>query len=113
MKVVYCAGPFRGPNHFVIAENIRRAERVALAVWQLGAACLCPHTNTMHFQGAAPDAVWLEGDLEMLRRCDALITVDGWFQSEGARAEVDYASSHQIPVFHDIMTLAIWLRAGQ
>ena len=59
MKVVYVAGPFRGPNAWEIEENIRRAERLALEVWRLGCACLCPHTNTRFFQGAAPDAVWV------------------------------------------------------
>jgi hypothetical protein len=98
MMVVYVAGKFRGPDHWAIAENIRAAERVALEVWRLGFACICPHTNTAHFQGAAPDAVWLEGDLEMLRRCDAVVVVPGWEESEGARSEVALARSRGMPV---------------
>lgn len=109
-KVIYVAGPFRGPDHFAIAENIRRAERLALAVWRLGAAALCPHANTAHFQDAAPDDVWLSGDLELLRRCDAMIVTDDWTRSSGARAEVDYAKERGIPVFYSIDALADWLK---
>jgi hypothetical protein len=109
MKVVYVAGPFRGQHSFAIAENVRRAERLALEVWRLGAACICPHTNTAHFQGAAPDHVWLDGDLEILRRCDALIVTPDWERSSGARAEVDFAREHRIPVFLSLTSLDAWL----
>lgn len=109
MRVVYVAGKFRGPNHWAIAENIRAAEKVALEVWRMGAAALCPHANTAHFQDAAPDHVWLEGDLELLNRCDALVTVDNWKDSTGAKAEVAHATDRGIPVFHCLGGLAAWL----
>jgi nucleoside 2-deoxyribosyltransferase len=109
MRVIYVAGKFRGPSHWHIAENIRAAERVALDVWRLGAAALCPHANTAHFQDAAPDRVWLDGDLAMLDRCDALVTVDNWTDSVGAKVEVSHAIAKGIPVFHSIGTLAAWL----
>ena len=109
MKVVYVAGPFRGVNHWEIAENIRNAERLALQVWRLGAAAICPHANTAHFQNAAPDEVWLAGDLAILQRCDALIATDDWYRSVGAIAELKYANSHHIPVFFNIESLAKWL----
>ena len=109
MKVVYVAGPFRGASHWEIAENIRNAERLALRVWRLGAAAICPHANTAHFQDAAPDDVWLRGDLAILQRCDALVVTDYWYRSSGAMAEVRYANSHAIPVFFNIESLAAWL----
>jgi nucleoside 2-deoxyribosyltransferase len=111
MKLVYVAGPFRGPSAWDIEQNIRRAETLALAVWRLGAACLCPHTNTRFFQNAAPDSVWLEGDLEMLRRCDAVILTDDWERSSGARAERDLAIQQNIPVFYGIDDLQEWLES--
>lgn len=109
MLVVYVAGPFRGASHWAIAENIRNAERLALEVWRLGAAALCPHANTAHFQDAAPDNVWLDGDLALLSRCDALVTTPDWQRSTGARAEVDFAATRGIPVFHEISELAAWI----
>jgi hypothetical protein len=98
-RVVYVAGPFRGPHHFAIAENIRNAERVALEIWKAGAVAICPHLNTTHFQGAADDSVWLTGDLEILRRCDAIALVYDWRESEGSIGELDLADELKLPAF--------------
>lgn len=109
MKVVYIAGPFRGPSHWAIAENIRNAERLALQVWVTGAAALCPHLNTAHFQDALPDHVWLAGDLALLAKCDALLMTPDWRRSSGATAEREFARERGIPVFEDITDLQGWL----
>ncbi len=109
MKLVYIAGPFRGKSAWDIECNIRRAETLALEVWQLGAAALCPHCNTRFFQNAAPDEVWLAGDLVMLERCDAVLLTDDWFRSSGAQAEVQHARNLNIPVFTSIAYLSQWL----
>lgn len=109
MRVIYIAGPFRGPSAWAIEQNIRAAEGLALEVWRLGAAALCPHTNTRFFQNAAPDDVWLSGDLEMLRRCDAILTTADWQRSVGAVAEVAEAQRHTIPCFHTLAALETWL----
>lgn len=111
MKVVYIAGRFRAATHWQIVENVRFAELVALEVWRLGAAALCPHLNTANFQGAAPDAVWLEGTLELLRRCDAIMLVPGWTSSAGTRGEVKEAERLGLPVFEEVDALGAWLRA--
>lgn len=109
IPVVYVAGPFRAENAWDIEQNIRQAEELALAVWRMGAAAICPHTNTRFFQGAAPDCVWLDGDLEILRRCDALILTHGWERSQGARAEHDEAVRQGLPVFQTLQGLYFWL----
>lgn len=99
MKVIYLAGPFRGPNAWEIEQNIRRAEALALKVWRAGAACICPHANTRFYQGAAPDDVWLTGDLEIIRRCDAVLFTSDYERSTGARAERAEAERMSIPCF--------------
>lgn len=109
----YVAGPFRAPNSWEIEQNIRRAETLALEVWRAGAACICPHANTRFFQGAADDDVWLLGDLEILRRCDFLITTGDWTRSSGARAEVTEARRLGLPVFADVACLRRWLATGE
>lgn len=111
MIVIYIAGPFRGPSAWAIEQNIRRAEELALAVWRSGMAALCPHTNTRFFQGAAADEVWLDGDLELLRRCDAILLVPGWERSQGARAERACAIDLNLPVFEDLVVLQRWAAA--
>jgi hypothetical protein len=111
VKVVYIAGPFRGPNTWEIEQNIRRAEALALEVWRLGAACICPHTNTRFYQGAAPDNIWLEGDLEIVRRCDAVLMTPDWQRSSGARGEYDLAFSLEIPIFFSLYSLSSWVQS--
>lgn len=111
MKVVYIVGPFRGSNSWEMEQNIRRAEGLALEVWRMGAACLCPHTNTRFFQGAAPDELWLNGDLELLRRCDAVMMATNWESSQGAKAEREAAITSGKPVFTSLAALAEWLSA--
>jgi nucleoside 2-deoxyribosyltransferase len=108
MKVVYVAGPYRGRSAWEIEQNIRKAEELALEVWRSGAAAICPHANTRYFQGAAPDAVWLDGDLEILARCDAVILVDGWGMSEGTTAEIRFAKETGIPVFKTLGGMREW-----
>lgn len=112
MKVVYIAGPFRGPNAWEIEQNVRRAEALALEVWQLGCAAICPHANTRYFQGAAPEALWLAGDLEILRRCDAVLVTPDFGRSSGAMVEVAVAEDAGLPVFHNLYDLARWNEEG-
>lgn len=113
MKVIYIAGPFRGLNSWDMEQNIRRAEELALAVWLAGAAALCPHANTRFFQNAAPDQLWLDGDLEMLKRCDAVILTRDWRRSKGAMVERDVALRSRIPVFDELSDLREWLRSNE
>lgn len=116
MKVIYIAGPFRAlnadgsMNHWEQEQNIRRAEALALRVWQAGGAALCPHLNTRNFQGAASDHVWLDGDLAMLAKCDAVLMTPDWERSVGARSEHALATERGMPVFYQLGTLTAWLR---
>ena len=107
--VVYVAGPYRAATAWEIEQNIRRAETLALEVWRSGAAAVCPHANTRFFQGAAPDDVWLDGDLAILAKCDALLMSPDWTRSSGSRAEQQFAEGRGIPVFYGLADLRVWL----
>jgi hypothetical protein len=110
MQVVYIAGPFRANNSWAMEQNIRRAEELALLVWRIGCcAVICPHTNTRFFQGAADDAIWLEGDLELLRRSDVVLMVPGWKASQGATKEYELARELKKPVFQQLSALRSYL----
>jgi hypothetical protein len=109
MKVVYVAAPYRAPTPWGVEINIHRAKRAALEVWHAGAVALCPHANTAHFDGEAPDEVWLAGTLELMRRCDAVYVPGPRNISAGMRAEIDEATSLGMPVFMDLLELVCWL----
>lgn len=113
MIVLYVAGPFRGPSAWDIENNIRAAESVALDLWRAGAAVVCPHTNTRFFDGAAPDGVFLRGDLEILKRCDGIVMVQGWQRSERARAEREFAIDRGLHVFQSKEEALLWMSLEQ
>ena len=110
MKVVYLAGPYRASTEFGVHENIHSAGRAALAVWRMGAVCICPHKNTAYFGGELPDEVWLRGDRELIRRSDAVLMMDGSLASCGAGTEEAFAASIGKPVFNRPHMLHDWLR---
>lgn len=102
MKVVYIAGPFRAASRWGVEQNIRRAEEVALEVWLLGHVALCPHTMNRFYEGAAPDELWLRGAVELLRRSDEVVLVQGWEHSGGTLAEIVDAYERGIPVYASV-----------
>lgn len=99
--VAYVAGPYRDPRGaYYIRQNIRAAEEVALELWRLGIPAICPHLNTALLDGAARDEVWLEGDIELMRRCDVVVMTPEWERSAGARREKEIAEAVGIPVVY-------------
>ena len=105
--VIYIAGPYRGPSEAVVFCNIIFARDMAMEVWKLGAIPLCPHLNSMLMGGVVPDQDFLDGDLVLLDRCDAVYAIRGWQQSAGAKREVEFANSKGIPVFYSESTLCM------
>lgn len=99
--VAYTAGPYRSPLGTRGEDvNIRNAGEVAFELWRMGFVVICPHKNTMHFQGTQiPDDVWLSGCLELAARADIVVMLPGWQDSSGSRAERDFALSLKKPVY--------------
>jgi len=51
------------------------------------------------FDGAVDgDEFWLNGTLEMMRRCDGVLLIDGWTRSTGACEEQRQAAALGIPL---------------
>jgi nucleoside 2-deoxyribosyltransferase len=96
--VLYLAGPYRAKNDRTVRQNIRKAEEIAVKWWKAGFAVICPHLNTAFFDGEAPDELWLEGDLEIVKRCDAVLAMSTAPQSAGATREVCLAVSLGKPI---------------
>ena len=118
MKVIYIAGKYRDSRGaWFIRQNIRAAEQAAQFVWQQGGVALCPHLNTALFDGlpGCADEVWLRGDLELLRRCDAVFAIEHWRDSSGAVAEVEHARALNLPVlftYNDVIQFLVSAHAA-
>lgn len=113
MRLLYISGPYRsdkGVNG--IAQNIQKAREIARRLWLCGYAVICPHLNTGLMDGPdIPDQVWLEGDFEMVKRCDGIVMMYGWEHSEGATAEHGVAQSNGLKIFYlpdDVVELKLW-----
>lgn len=105
MKVIYISGKYRDARGiYYVLENIRAAEEAALEVWAAGGVAICPHKNTAGFDGAfnLSEHTWLNGDLELVRRCDAIYMLPNWVDSEGAAKERAEAERIGLPVLYDL-----------
>jgi len=99
-QVVFISGPYRADTPRQIQRNINKAAEVALKYWKMGYAVICPHTYCIIY-GECVDSVWLEGDLEMLRRCDGIVMMEGWENSKGSEMEHAFANEFGIKVIYE------------
>ena len=100
--LIYIAGPYRGD----VNKNIETAKTAAIAVWEAGHTAICPHLNTANFEEVCncEDNRYLQGDLEILLRCDMAVFLPLWEASEGAKAEHKFCEAYRIPK----LVLASW-----
>lgn len=108
--VIYIAGKYTADTPEEITENIVFARQYAIEVWQLGYTALCPHLNTFHFEKDAELEYedYMNGDFELIKRCDALFMLPNWTDSMGATREREHAIQENKPVFYSLEELARW-----
>lgn len=106
LKLLYIAGSFRarnnpfGYNTFEQERNIRKAETCMVRVNDIpGWFGISPHTMTRNLQGAHPDEVYINGTMELMLRCDAVLMLEGWEGSEGAKGELKEAERTGMKVY--------------
>ena len=83
-KIAYIAGPFNSTDAKGRKSNIKKAEAVALKYWKLGYIVICPHLNSGSLYGKAPEHLFIEGYLELVKIADVIVMMAGWQQSPGA-----------------------------
>jgi|ERR1035437_3297483 hypothetical protein len=102
--LIYTAGAIRPKYGQTLQGNLKIAKDIALELWKDGFAVICPHANTdlpMEMAEKEMDTVrWLDGDCEMIARCDAVLVIPGWEASAGTRGEIEFAEKRNIPVFY-------------
>jgi len=98
-KVIYVAGKYRARTIFGVIWNILKARKKAIELWKEGWVVICPHMNTALFDGHCEDNVWLDGDLEIVKRCDAIYMSNGFRDSKGAMEELYTAISAGLEIY--------------
>ena len=96
--LVYISGKYTGD----VEANIQAARKVAIELWEKGYAAHCPHLNTAHFHVDCKATYddYIKGDLVILMRCDAILVLPGWEESNGTGIELEYAREHNIPIYY-------------
>jgi len=101
MYLVYIAGPYRADTFWEIEQNIQKAKLYAARVikdYNGEYYPVIPHSNTGHFGGLKDEKYFLEGTMEQLKRCDAIVLIPGWDKSKGSIAEFKYALDNDMPI---------------
>ena len=101
MKIYYIAGKYRGKTIHETVENIKKAEDIAIRVWQAGHVALCPHKNCALLDGIVSDKTFLLGALHLLNVSDGIVIAKDFQESKGTLKEIDFAIEHNIPIFFE------------
>ena len=100
MKVIFVSGKYRADTEYKLLANIEHARTEAHMLWCSGWAVFCPHMNTA-FMGDGDDLKYLDGDLEILRRCDAIYMLKGADCSLGAIEELKLAKELGLEIIQE------------
>jgi hypothetical protein len=105
-RLVYIAGPYTGGG-LSQAQNVRSAIDYGMTArdcfpWVVP---VIPHLNHLiDFVTPRSYDYWLEMDMALLARCDALVRMPG--VSPGADAEIKFCEENSIPVFYCVADMA-------
>lgn len=87
-------------GYYYVQKNIETASEVALQLWKWSYSVLCPHKNTGGWDGACDYTVWINGDFEMIKRCDLLVVLPNYESSSGTKREIQCALDNDTLVYY-------------
>ena len=109
MKLIYIAGKYTDETYEEIEENILVARTAAIECILLGWFPITPHLNTAHFECSLPDIpneFYYKGDLQIMKllrpHYDAVLMLDNWRGSIGAKIELEMARKFGLTIFYGI-----------
>ena len=105
--LVYVAGPYTAPDP---VANLNATIKLATRLYDSELVVpVVPHLSLLwHLVEPRPVEYWYEYDLHLLRRCDAVLRIQG--ASQGADREVKEAERLELPVFYNEKSLLDWAR---
>lgn len=96
MAVIYIASPYTTGD---VAANVASQIDAAHRIMDMGHAPIAPLlSHYLHIYRQRPYEDWINADLEIVKKCDALIRLPG--ESNGADNEVSMAEGLGVPVAH-------------
>ena len=107
MKIAYIIGPLNASSVHNRIQNIRKAESISIALWSAGYAVVCPHLNSGLLQGACEEQSFIDGYIEILKRCDFAVLTGKYARSKGSINEVDCCHNNNISIYPDDICIII------
>lgn len=108
---VYIAGPYTAPSAEEVHRNVARAMEVARQVYLKRHIPVVPHlTHFLHLDWVAkgtwaPYKFWMVNAAATLEDCDAILMIENWQNSEGAKKEFDWAQELDMPTYFTVEDL--------
>lgn len=99
MKVCYLAHPYSASSEWAKYTNVISAHFWARAIWRKGWACISPVSNSAWMDDGQDYEVFMDGDLAILARCDALCVAPGAGLSAGCQREIERAKLLGMPIY--------------
>lgn len=100
-KLLYVAGAYSGNT----TENIKKAEAISINLIRNGFYCITPHKNTSGYEKYEDENItyktWIEMDLDILSRCDAIYVMQNSHNSNGVKKEIEHAKQLNIPIIYE------------
>lgn len=102
-QFIYLGSPYSHPDPEVRQQRFETVCRATAALIRQGKIIYAPivHGHPLCQFGLPGDwAFWERYDMEFLKRCDvvAVLTLEGWRESVGVRAEIEAAKRLEKPV---------------
>jgi hypothetical protein len=105
-KLVYISGPITASSAVEMLENIGTFSRIEHLLLKSGFAPVNPANDfLLCVQGNLSKEELLEKDKAIISVCDAIFTLDGWAESEGALKELEWARHAGIPIVSTLSEL--------
>lgn len=97
--LIYVAGAYTGN----VSEDIIKAEKASISLIRNGWHVFTPHKNTAGYENYVDllESTWIEENINILKRCDAVDVVDNGGTSSGTKGDIAAAQELVIPIFWD------------
>ncbi len=100
-KLLYIAGAYSGNT----IENIKKAEEVSINLISNGFHVVTPHKNTSGYEKYENEKItyktWIDMDLDILSRCDAIYVMQNSHNSNGVKKEIECAKKLNMPIIYE------------
>jgi hypothetical protein len=109
--IVYTAGKYTAENPELIAANVAYAKAYAIEIARAipEIAVIVPHLLYQDDWNLGYDR-YLEMDLKILSKCDAVFLLPNYKSSKGAQIEIDFCNDREIPMFESIGELKEFIK---